>query len=179
MKKPERLRLNVRKAKNSTPFSRAQAAGFKLPILICLAGLIPLGSALECYVCKAQDSNFDKCVKTTIQCRQHEDTCRSFIHWSQPRYWTPRSERIFSIDKSCTTRLECENEQQSLGLQCMRDWYRDWKCTESWSLECTTEYGPSCCGLHCDPGSCSSEGVNLPPCDSIIISHGHIVHHSL
>ncbi|XP_052815625.1 uncharacterized protein LOC128242498 [Mya arenaria] len=99
-------------------------------ILICLAGLIPLGSALECYVCKAQDSNFDKCVKTTIQCRQHEDTCRSFIHWSQPRYWTPRSERIFSIDKSCTTRLECENEQQSLGLQCMRDWYRDWKCTE-------------------------------------------------
>jgi len=48
----------------------------------------------------------------------------------EPRYWTPRSERIFSIDKSCTTRLECENEQLALGLQCMRDWYRDWKCTE-------------------------------------------------
>ncbi|KAH3821958.1 uncharacterized protein LOC127831851 [Dreissena polymorpha] len=97
---------------------------------IVLAGLISLGSALECYVCNDQPNNQDKCVKTTIQCKKNHDTCRTYIHWRQPPYWTPRSERIFSIDKSCTTRQECENEQRVLGLRCFRDWYRDWMCTE-------------------------------------------------
>ncbi|XP_060582032.1 uncharacterized protein LOC132738543 [Ruditapes philippinarum] len=98
--------------------------------LALFLGLISLGSALECYVCREQPDNRDKCIKTTIQCREHQDTCRTFIHWRQPKYWTPRSERIYSIDKSCAVRSSCEQEQKTLGLECMRNWYRDWKCTE-------------------------------------------------
>jgi len=101
-----------------------------IQLSVLLLGLISVGSALECYVCDKQPDNRDKCIKTTIQCRQHQDTCKSFIHWRQPSYWTPRSERIFSIDKACDTRANCEQESKLLGLSCMRDHYRDWKCTE-------------------------------------------------
>ena len=52
------------------------------------------------------------------------------IFSSEPRYWQPRSDRIFSIDKSCDTREHCEAEQRGLGLRCMRNHYRDWWCTE-------------------------------------------------
>ncbi|KAL4217118.1 hypothetical protein ACF0H5_023573 [Mactra antiquata] len=96
----------------------------------CFLGLFALGSALECYVCNDQPNNRDKCVKTTIQCTQHQDTCKSFIEWKQPPYWTPLSERIYSIDKSCSTRDQCEHEQKAWGLECMRNWYRDWHCVE-------------------------------------------------
>lgn len=41
------------------------------------------GLALECYVCEAQNNNNDKCIKTTIQCRQAEDTCRTQIRWQR------------------------------------------------------------------------------------------------
>ena len=58
------------------------------------------------------------------------ETRHFFSMLSEPKYWTPRSERIYSIDKSCDVRANCEQEQKVLGLQCMRDWYRDWKCTE-------------------------------------------------
>ena len=54
----------------------------------------------------------------------------SFKLFVEPKYWTPRSERIYSIDKSCDVRENCEQEQKLLGLSCMRDWYRDWRCTE-------------------------------------------------
>ena len=40
-----------------------------------------LGSALECYACENQDSNKDKCIKTTKQCLEHEDICITKIRW--------------------------------------------------------------------------------------------------
>lgn len=39
------------------------------------------GWALECYVCTDQFDNRDKCIKTSVQCREEEDACLSMIVW--------------------------------------------------------------------------------------------------
>ncbi|KAL3853958.1 hypothetical protein ACJMK2_013262 [Sinanodonta woodiana] len=99
-------------------------------ILVSFLGLVATATALECYVCQEQPDNRDKCTKTTIQCRQNQNACMTRIKWIQPFYWLPRSERIYSIYKECDMIDRCENEQKTLGLRCMRNWYRDWECVE-------------------------------------------------
>ncbi|KAL5006090.1 hypothetical protein ScPMuIL_017248 [Solemya velum] len=99
-------------------------------VIVCLLAFISLGTALECYVCQNQPNNRDKCVKTTIQCKEEQDTCRTHIKWGQPDYWTPRTERMYYIDKACDIEERCERDKHNLGLQCVRDWYNDWKCIE-------------------------------------------------
>ncbi|KAK7507570.1 hypothetical protein BaRGS_00001505 [Batillaria attramentaria] len=47
-----------------------------------------------------------------------------------PEFWTPRSEKIHIVGKRCGTSAECNHLQRSVGLKCMRDWYRDWECYE-------------------------------------------------
>ena len=47
-----------------------------------------------------------------------------------PDFWTPRSEKIHYVHKSCTTATACSEGQRKVGLKCMRDWYRDWECYE-------------------------------------------------
>jgi len=42
-----------------------------------------LVSGLECYACNRQDGNIDKCIKTTKQCEENEDICRSTISWER------------------------------------------------------------------------------------------------
>ncbi|XP_071149583.1 UPAR/Ly6 domain-containing protein cold-like [Mytilus edulis] len=101
-----------------------------LYVLIVFLALPAFSIALECYVCEAQNSNKDKCVKTTIQCRQEEDTCRTQIKWQQPLFWQPRSERYHYISKTCDTSTHCQQESVGLGVRCMKDWYRDWTCVE-------------------------------------------------
>lgn len=48
----------------------------------------------------------------------------------EPDYWTPRTERMYYIDKACDIEERCERDKHNLGLQCVRDWYNDWKCIE-------------------------------------------------
>ncbi|OWF44041.1 uncharacterized protein LOC110458871 [Mizuhopecten yessoensis] len=99
-------------------------------VILLLQGLPAICWGLECYVCTAQANNVDKCVKTTIQCRESQDACRTQIMWKQPEFWQPRSERYHYVSKSCDRKDRCEAESASKGLKCMRDWYRDWHCIE-------------------------------------------------
>ncbi|KAK3771212.1 hypothetical protein RRG08_053355 [Elysia crispata] len=99
------------------------------PLLVFLS-LVSTGLSLECYVCQNQPDNKDKCVKTSVQCRETQDTCQTHIEWRAPDFWTPRSEKIHYVHKSCTTATACSEGQRKVGLKCMRDWYRDWECYE-------------------------------------------------
>ncbi|ESO86288.1 hypothetical protein LOTGIDRAFT_220799 [Lottia gigantea] len=101
-----------------------------LIILTCFLGFIATGYALECYVCENQPDNRDKCVKTTIQCREEEDTCLTRITWRGPPFWTPRSEKMHHVAKSCVGNEFCSGQQKVLGLRSMRDWYKDWEAVE-------------------------------------------------
>nr|XP_022322967.1 uncharacterized protein LOC111124407 [Crassostrea virginica] len=99
-------------------------------VLFGLLGLIGSCFALECYVCLAQRTNKDKCIKTTIQCEKEQDACKTQIRWQQPRFWQRVSERYHNISKSCETKARCDAEAAEKGFKCMRDWYRDWDCVE-------------------------------------------------
>ncbi|KAK6166361.1 hypothetical protein SNE40_023078 [Patella caerulea] len=101
-----------------------------LIILVGLFGLFATGLALECYVCDNQPDNKDKCVKTTIQCREEQDTCQTTIKWKAPEFWTPRNEKMHHVFKSCSSSMNCTNAQWGLKNKCMRDWYKDWECVE-------------------------------------------------
>ncbi|XP_046543800.1 uncharacterized protein LOC124253990 [Haliotis rubra] len=93
-----------------------------------LLGLFSASLALECYVCENQADNRDKCVKTTIQCRENQDTCMTRVHWHAPDFWTPRSVKVHHVFKSCNSSNFCAREQLSwpdmLAWTCMRDWYK-------------------------------------------------------
>jgi len=97
---------------------------------IVFTTLLAVGYALECYTCERQDSNRDKCIKTTKQCEQFQDACTSYIQWGVPPYWTPRGDRIYFISKSCDTRQGCERRKAATQSACKRDWYNDWACVE-------------------------------------------------
>ena len=46
------------------------------------------GNALECYVCKNQEGNIEKCLNTIKTCEQGEDTCLTEIKWgSELDFW--------------------------------------------------------------------------------------------
>ncbi|KAK7111574.1 UPAR/Ly6 domain-containing protein cold-like [Littorina saxatilis] len=98
--------------------------------ILCFLAIITCTLGLECYVCNGQFDNKDKCIKSSVQCRQSQDTCITQIQWKAPDFWTPRSEKIHIIGKSCGTLAYCNHRQRQLGLTCMRDWYRDWECLE-------------------------------------------------
>lgn len=46
-----------------------------------------VGFALECYVCLGQRTNKDKCIKTTIQCEQEQDACKTQIRWQRKLFF--------------------------------------------------------------------------------------------
>ncbi|ELT89171.1 hypothetical protein CAPTEDRAFT_171561 [Capitella teleta] len=99
-------------------------------ILAALATLISSVVSLECYACLEQDNNHDKCVKTTKQCEQYQDSCVSYIRWGIPPYWTPHGERKYYLSKDCTTLRECKKKEIATKTTCKRDWYLDWDCVE-------------------------------------------------
>ena len=57
---------------------------YKVKLLI--QNLSALG--LECYVCKDQDGNTDKCLRTIRTCEHEHDRCLSIIRWSTTPYWS-------------------------------------------------------------------------------------------
>jgi len=98
--------------------------------VVTFLGLFSIGLALECYTCTQQDSNKDKCIKTTKQCEQYQDACVAEIRWAIPPYWTPRGNRINYISKNCETSTNCANRRLAAQDGCMRDWWLDWYCVE-------------------------------------------------
>lgn len=98
--------------------------------LISFAAVISVGLALECYSCTNQDSNREKCVKTSKQCEQYQDSCMSYVRWAIPPYWTPRGNRIHFVSKDCDTQVNCAKRQLAMASSCVRDWYLDWACIE-------------------------------------------------
>lgn len=53
----------------------------KLPNNCSYGTIAILGNALECYVCKNQEGNIEKCLNTIKTCEHGEDTCLSEIRW--------------------------------------------------------------------------------------------------
>ena len=51
---------------------------FYLSLLLGL-GLVTACLANECYVCENQESNHDKCIKTTRQCLQSEGKTKAYV----------------------------------------------------------------------------------------------------
>jgi len=100
---------------------------------LCLASfavLLCVAYSLECYSCTNQDSNKEKCIKTSKQCTQYQDSCVSYIRWAIPPYWTPRGNRIHFVSKDCDTQVNCAKKQLGIAQSCVRDWYLDWACVE-------------------------------------------------
>merc|ERR1712241_1253470 len=55
---------------------------------------LPIALGLECYVCKDQDGNTDKCLRTIRTCEHEHDRCLSIIRWSTTPYWSQGAEKL-------------------------------------------------------------------------------------
>ncbi|KAK2142362.1 hypothetical protein LSH36_965g01089 [Paralvinella palmiformis] len=90
----------------------------------------PSPAGLECYACSNQDSNMDKCIKTTKQCEENQDTCLTHVKWGLPPYWIPYGTRQHYVEKDCSTHTICDELRRSVMRKCRRDWWDDWECYE-------------------------------------------------
>ncbi|OXU28165.1 hypothetical protein TSAR_001494 [Trichomalopsis sarcophagae] len=99
---------------------------------VVLVGALCLGAsnALECYVCKNQEGNIEKCLNTIKTCEQGEDTCLSEIKWGSTPYWNQGAKKQFYISKRCSTKRECERIRRANMPDCSHIWYQDWKCSD-------------------------------------------------
>ncbi|XP_013391281.2 uncharacterized protein LOC106159527 [Lingula anatina] len=87
--------------------------------------------ALECYECRDQDNNNDRCVKEHKLCDPHQDACITQVEWKVPPYWTPRADRIFYITKGCDTSDSCKKMQSQIAPMCRpNDYQMDWHCIQ-------------------------------------------------
>jgi len=100
----------------------------KVLILSCL--MYGKVSSLECYVCKDQDNNKDKCIETVKTCELTDDRCLTEVRWGSTPYWAPTGEKQFYLSKRCASKRICEQSIRNLGKRCDRIWYNDWECVE-------------------------------------------------
>jgi len=85
---------------------------------------------LECYVCRNQENNRDKCIETVKTCDLAEDRCLSEVRWGSTPYWAPTGEKQFYISKRCASKRICEQSFRNVSKRCDRIWYNDWECVE-------------------------------------------------
>lgn len=97
-------------------------------VFLCL--VIYSGNALECYVCKNQEGNIEKCLTTIKTCEPEEDVCLSEISWGSPPYWSQGATKQFYVSKRCASKKKCEGRRQNYMSTCTHIWYLDWKCSE-------------------------------------------------
>ncbi|KAK6637413.1 hypothetical protein RUM44_007830 [Polyplax serrata] len=88
------------------------------------------GSALECYVCKDQEDNKQKCLTTIKTCEPGEDACLTEVSWRTMPYWQRGADKQFYISKRCATRAICEKARKRAMPYCTHIWYEDWRCSE-------------------------------------------------
>ncbi|KAK6626072.1 hypothetical protein RUM43_006376 [Polyplax serrata] len=89
-----------------------------------------IGSALECYVCKDQEDNKQKCLTTIKTCEPGEDACLTEVSWRTMPYWQRGADKQFYISKRCATRAICEKARKRAMPYCTHIWYEDWRCSE-------------------------------------------------
>ncbi|CAH8631921.1 unnamed protein product [Schistosoma haematobium] len=99
-------------------------------VLLFIFGIFKELLSMECYVCRNQEGNKDKCIKTTMQCLEDEHSCITNISYTIPPYWSPMGERTHFLWKACISTEECERQKEIAGKTCQREWYMDWRCVE-------------------------------------------------
>lgn len=92
--------------------------------------LIFAASALECYVCKNQEDNNEKCTKTIKTCEFNQDVCLTEIKWGSTPYWSQGAKKQYYISKRCSNRTECATTRQHYMPLCTHIWYQDWICSD-------------------------------------------------
>lgn len=85
---------------------------------------------LECYVCKNQENNTEKCVKTIKTCEYNQDVCLTEIRWGSTPYWSQGAKKQYYISKRCSNKTECATTRQRLMPLCTHIWYQDWQCSD-------------------------------------------------
>ncbi|KAF8561922.1 Low affinity cationic amino acid transporter 2 protein [Paragonimus westermani] len=98
--------------------------------LLILSMLMDGYTCMECYVCRNQEGNRDKCIRTTMQCLEDQLSCITNISYTIPPYWSPLGERTHFIWKACISTAECERLMEEAGQYCQREWFMDWRCVE-------------------------------------------------
>lgn len=84
---------------------------------------------LECYVCKNQEDNQNKCIQTVKTCDLDQDQCLSEVRWGSRPYWALTGQKQHYISKRCATKAECQEAIADKFHKCDRIWYNDWNCT--------------------------------------------------
>lgn len=86
--------------------------------------------ALDCYVCRNQEDNKGKCVRTVKTCDIGQDQCLTEVRWGGMPYWAPSGEKQYYVSKRCASKENCTAERERLGHRCERIWFNDWECVE-------------------------------------------------
>lgn len=76
-----------------------------------MVNAIFVGFALECYVCLGQRTNKDKCIKTTIQCEQEQDACKTQIRWQRKYFYILCQAYLISVSITFLDRIPLEKFQ--------------------------------------------------------------------
>lgn len=87
-------------------------------------------SGLECYVCKDQEDNNEKCVKTIKTCDYNQDVCLTEIKWGSTPYWSQGAKKQYYVSKRCSNKTECATTRQRNMPLCTHIWYLDWVCSD-------------------------------------------------
>lgn len=85
---------------------------------------------LECYVCKNQEDNNEKCVKTIKTCEYDQDVCLTEIKWGSTPYWSQGAKKQYYVSKRCSNRTDCATTRERYMPTCTHIWYQDWVCSD-------------------------------------------------
>ncbi|KAJ8675653.1 hypothetical protein QAD02_011439 [Eretmocerus hayati] len=102
----------------------------QLSIILLGATILSTANALECYVCKNQEGNVEKCLNTVKTCEFDQDTCLTEYSWGSPPYWNQGAKKQYYVSKRCSSKNECESIRRKNMPDCNYIWYLDWKCSE-------------------------------------------------
>lgn len=83
---------------------------------------------LECYVCKDQEHNREKCIRTVRTCEPEEDRCMSEVKWGSTLDWNLVLDSQYYMDKNCATQEFCEEAEKTNAKRCLYLPYEDWEC---------------------------------------------------
>ncbi|CAK9291707.1 unnamed protein product [Gordionus sp. m RMFG-2023] len=101
-----------------------------------------ISSTTQCYVCKDQDNNEDKCIKTREYCQnQTHNACRTTVKMGVVPYWSALPKYQYYISKQCDTIDNCQNlnmihyggydpERHQAVKKCTYQKFNDWECVD-------------------------------------------------
>ena len=89
-------------------------------------------TSLDCYVCKDQENNKEKCIKTVKTCNADEDRCLIEVRWEGMKYWQPDLSTQYYVSKRCASQQVCRQQMKAAydSGRCHRIWYNDWACID-------------------------------------------------